>query len=80
MLKLIIYKKNAYVYLFGGTKEAIIIDKNADFIEILNTLHYEISRQFWDSYEGFYNKGKFYKVKTVLGTANLFEKLIKGEN
>lgn len=81
MLKLVIYKKNACVYLVGGTKTPITkFDKNAEIYEILSELNYVISPYFWNTYEGFYNKGKFYKAKTALRTACLFKKLIKGEN
>ena len=65
MLKLIIYKKKACIYLVGGTKEA--------FSELTFTLnHY-----FWDIYEGFYHKGKFYSTTDKWETAKIFEELIK---
>lgn len=80
MLRLVIYKKNACVYLVGGTKTPIVkFDKNAEIFEILNELNYKISPYFWNTYEGFFNKGKFYKAKTALRTACLFKKLIRGE-
>ena len=81
MLKLVIYKKNACVYLVGGTKEPIAkFDKNCNVIEIATSLNYKLARYFWDIYEGFYNKGKFYKAETALDKAYQFKKLIKGEN
>ena len=78
MLKLVIYKKNAYVYLIGGTKTPIAkFDKNYTLFEIICELNYKISRLFWNTYEGFYNKGKFYKSESLTDTAYLFRKLIK---
>lgn len=80
-LKLVVYKKKACVYLVGGTKTPIAkFDKNSNTFEIICELNYKMAQLFWDTYGGFYNKGKFYKVETITDTAKLFEKLIKGEN
>lgn len=76
MLKLIIYKKKACIYLVGGTKEAVItLDKTESFYQIFSELLFTLNHHFWDIYEGFYHKGKFYTDKWE--TADLIEKLIK---
>lgn len=81
MLRLIIYKKNACVYIVGGTKEPITkFDKNVELFEIVNALTYKLAPFFWDSYKGFFHKGKFYNAETALDTAYKFKELIKGEN
>lgn len=64
MLKLVIYKKNAYVYLVGGTKEAIIkLDKNAEIFEILNELNYKITPYFGILMKDSIIKENFTKLK-----------------
>lgn len=81
MLKLVIYKKKACIYLVGGTKEAVItLDKTESFYQIFSGLTYTFNRYFWDIYDGFYNKGKFYSTTDRWETAKIIEKLIKGEN
>lgn len=78
MLKLVIYKKKACVYLVGGTKEAVItLDKTESFYQIFSEFTYTLNRYFWDIYEGFYLKGKFYSTTDKWETAKLIEKLIK---
>lgn len=67
MLKLVIYKKNACVYLVGGTKEPIAkFDKNCNVIEIATSLNYKLARYFWDIYEDFIIKENFTKLKQHL--------------
>lgn len=78
MLKLVIYKKKACIYLVGGTKEAVIVfDKNAELFEIENALTYKLAPFFWDSYEGIYHKGKFYRTSDKWVTATIIEYWIK---
>lgn len=78
MLKLVIYKKKACIYLVGGTKEAILtLYKTESFIEIFTYLTFTLNHYFWDIYEGFYHKGKFYSTTDKWETAKLIEKLIK---
>ena len=80
MLKLIIYKKKACIYLVGGTKEAILtLDKTENFYQIFSYLIFTLNTYFWDIYEGFFHKGKFYEASDAMETAKLIEKLIKGE-
>jgi hypothetical protein len=81
MLKLIVYKKKACIYLVGGTKEAVItLDKTENVYQIFSELTFTLNHHFWDIYEGFYHKGKFYSTTDKRETAKLIEKLIKGEN
>lgn len=81
MLKLVIYKKKACIYLVGGTKKAVItLDKTESFYQIFSELTFTLNHYFWDIYEGFYHKGKFYSTTDKWETAKLIEKLIKGEN
>lgn len=81
MLKLVIYKKKACIYLVGGTKEAVItLDKTESFYQIFSELAFTLNHYFWDIYEGFFHKGKFYSSTDKWETAKLIEKLIKGEN
>lgn len=88
MLKLIIFKKNACVYIVGGTKKPIAeFKKDSSYVEIANELYYKLTNLFWDSCEGLYYKGKLHKIdnsrditKNSLGMAKLIEKLVKGEN
>lgn len=78
MLKLVIYKKKACIYLVGGTKEAVItLDKTESFYQIFSEFTFTLNRYFWDIYEGFYHKGKFYSMSDSWETAKLIEKLIK---
>lgn len=78
MLKLVIYKKKACIYLVGGTKEAVItLDKTESFYQIFSEFAFMLNRYFWDIYEGFYHKGKFYSTSDKWETAKLIEKLIK---
>lgn len=78
MLKLVIYKKKACIYLVGGTKEAILtLYKTESLVEIFTYLTFTLNRYFWDIYEGFYHKGKFYSTSDKWETAKLIEKLIK---
>ena len=78
MLKLVIYKKKACIYLVGGTKEAILtLYKTESLVEIFTYLTFTLNSHFWDGYEGFYHKGKFYSMSDSWETAKLIEKLIK---
>lgn len=78
MLRLIIYKKKACIYLVGGTKEAVItLDKTEGFYQILSELSFTLNRYFWDVYQGIFHKGKFYSMSDSWETAKLIEKLIK---
>jgi hypothetical protein len=78
MLKLVIYKKKACIYLVGGTKEAILtLYKTESLVEIFTYLTFTLNSRFWDIYEGFYHKGKFYSTTDKWETAKLIEKLIK---
>lgn len=54
MLRLIVYKKKACIYLVGGTKEAILtLDKTENFYQIFSELTFTLNHHFWDIYEGF---------------------------
>ena len=78
MLKLVIYKKKACIYLVGGTKEAVItLDKTESFYQIFSELVFKLNHYFWDIYKGFYHKGKFYSTTDKWETAKIFEELIK---
>lgn len=78
MLRLIIYKKKACIYLVGGTKEAVItLDKTESFYQIFSELSFTLNRYFWDVYQGIFHKGKFYEASDAMETAKLIEKLIK---
>lgn len=78
MLKLVIYKKKACIYIVGGTKEAIItLDKTENFYHILSYLSYSFNQHFWNDYKGLYYKGKFYSTTDRWETADIIEKLIK---
>jgi hypothetical protein len=78
MLKLVIYKKKACIYLVGGTGKPICtLPKNSTYTYILGRLSFILSSKFWDTYSGMYNKGKLYKVNTKEETADIIEKLIK---
>ena len=78
MLRLVIYKKKACVYLVGGTKEGVItLPKDESIFEFCKILKFDLNQYFWDGYEGFYHKGKFYSMSDSWETAKLIEKLIK---
>lgn len=78
MLKLIIYKKKACIYLVGGTKEAVItLDKTESFYQIFSELTFKLNHYFWDIYEGIYYKGKFYRTTDIWETAKIIEEWIK---
>lgn len=78
MLKLVIYKKKACIYLVGGTKEAILtLDKTENFYQIFSYLIFTLNTYFWDVYKGIFHKGKFYEASDAMETAKLIEKLIK---
>lgn len=78
MLKLVIYKKKACIYLVGGTKEAVItLDKTESVDQILSELIFTLNHHFWDIYEGFYHKGKFYSTTDKWVTAKIIEYWIK---
>lgn len=78
MLKLVIYKKKACIYLVGGTKEAIItLDKTENYYQIFSYLIFTLNTYFWDGYTGILHKGKFYEASDAMETAKLIEKLIK---
>ena len=81
MLKLVIYKKKACVYLVGGTKEPTsTFNKDVSYVEIMNSLSFKHIPIFWENFEGVLHKGKVYKVTTLREASKLIEKLIKGEN
>lgn len=74
MLKLVIYKKKACIYLVGGTKEAVItLDKTENVYQIFSELTFTLNHHFLDIYEGFYHKGKFYSTTDKRETAKLIK-------
>lgn len=78
MLKLIIYKKKACIYLVGGTKEAVItLDKTESVDQIFSELTFTLNHHFWDIYEGFFHKGKFYSTSNKWVTAKIIEYWVK---
>lgn len=85
MLKLVIYKKKACVYIIGGTKKPIAeFNKDSSYVDIANELYYKLTNLFWDNCEGLYHKGKLHKIdtsrdlsKNLLTVSKLIEKLIK---
>lgn len=78
MLKLVIYKKKACIYLVGGTKEAVItLDKTEYAYTIWSYLTFTLNQHFWDGYKGFFHKGEFYSTSDKWETADLIEKLMK---
>ena len=78
MLKLVIYKKKACIYLIGGTKEPITtFSKDEETYHIAIRLCFTLNKFFWDSYEGFYHKGKFYSIDTVEETTLKIKELIE---
>lgn len=80
MLRLIIYKKKACIYLVGGTKEAILtFGKDDSIFQLCGYLSYHLNKNFWNTYQGIFHKGKFYEASDAMETAKLIEKLIKGE-
>lgn len=78
MLKLVVYKKKACIYLIGGTKEPVItLNKSETAYEISMELVFKINQYFWDRYEGIYYKGKLYSIETIHETALKIEELLK---
>lgn len=78
MLKLVIYKKKACIYLVGGTKEAVItLDKTESVDQIFSEFTFKLSHYFWDTYKGIYHKGKFYSTTNKWVTAKIIEYWIK---
>lgn len=78
MLKLVVYKKKACIYLEGGTEEPVItFSKNEQAFIIASRLCFTLSEYFWDRYEGMYYKGKLYSIKTPYETALKIKELIK---
>lgn len=78
MLKLVIYKNKACIYLVEGTEEPICtLSRDSDYIYILGRLSFIRTCYFWNTYSGMYYKDKMYEVNTKEETARLIEKLIK---
>lgn len=78
MLKLVIYKKKAYIYLIGGTNLTLAtFSKNTDYFTILSRLRFILVGIFWDSCRGIYHKGKFHKANTIEETAKFISNKIK---
>lgn len=78
MLKLVIYKKKACVYLVGGTKEPTsTFNKDVSYVDIMNNLSYKHIPIFWEDFKGVLHKGKVYEVTTLREASKLIEKLIK---
>ena len=49
MLRLIIYKKKACIYLVGGTKEAILtFGKDDSIFQLCGYLSYHLNKNFWN--------------------------------
>lgn len=60
MLKLVIYKKKACIYLVGGTKEAVItLDKTENFYQIFSYLIFTLNTNFWIFMKDFTIKENF---------------------
>lgn len=77
MLKLVIYKKKACIYLVGGTKEAIItFGKDDSIFQICGYLSYHLNKNFWNVYQGILYKGKFYEASDAMETAIIIEKIL----
>lgn len=77
MLKLVIYKKKACIYLVGGTNKAIItFGKNDSIFQVCGYLSYHLNKNFWNNYQGIYHKGKFYKSSDAMDTAIIIEKIL----
>lgn len=78
MLKLVVYKKKACIYLVGGTNFPLAtFSKNTDYFTILSRLRFILVGIFWDSYRGIYHKGKFHKADTIEETAKFIEERLK---
>ena len=78
MLKLVVYKKKACIYLVGGTNLALAtFSKNTDYFTILSRLRFILIGIFWDTYKGIYHKGKFHKANTIEETAKFIEERLK---
>lgn len=78
MLKLVVYKKKACIYLIGGMKEPICtLSKESNFAYILGRLSFILIGYFWDVYSGIEYKGKFYGMKTREETAKFIEERLK---
>lgn len=78
MLKLVIYKKKACIYLVGGTKEAILtINKESGLFDICGSLSFLLHRNFWDTYKGMYHKGELIELNDSLDTARKIKSLMK---
>lgn len=77
MLRLIIYKKKACIYLVGGTKEAVItLDKTESFYQIFSELAFTLNHHFWNGYKGIFHKGKFYEANDAMETAITIKKIL----
>lgn len=77
MLKLVIYKKKACIYLVGGTKEAVITFGTGDSIyQICSYLNFNFNQYFWDDYQGIYYKGKFHESSGAMDTAIIIGKIL----
>ena len=77
MLRLIIYKKKACIYLVGGTKEAVItLDKTESFYQIFSELAFTLNHHFWNGYKGIFHKGKFYEASDAMETAITIKKIL----
>lgn len=78
MLKLVIYKKKACIYLVGGTKEPIfLINKESGLFDICSLLSSTLHSYFWDGYKGLYYKGKLIELKDSLDTARKIKELME---
>ena len=77
MLKLVIYKKKACIYLVGGTKDAVITFGTGDSIyQICSYLTFNFNQYFWDDYQGIYYKGKFHESSDAMDTAIIIKKIL----
>lgn len=77
MLKLIVYKKKACIYLVGGTKEAIItFGKDDSIFQLCGYLSYHLNKNFWNVYQGILHKGKFYEASDPMDTAIIIKKIL----
>ena len=77
MLKLIIYKKKACIYLVGGTKEAILtFGKDDSIFQLCGYLSYHTNKNFWNGYKGILHKGEFYEASGAMETAIVIKKIL----
>ena len=77
MLRLVIYKKKACIYLVGGTKEAIItFGKDDSIFQMCGYLSYLLNKNFWDGYQGIFHEGKFYEASDAMETAITIKKIL----